>query len=370
MKRATDVRNSHKCRIESLASSFGKRDSGESPPKTLKTMDVDKMEASFIRIGVTAPLATIEESDTDSSSSSNSDLEEEEVGKDEVDGPLDKKTEKAEVNFLPCRRRRTGSTLSLDVARAQARSRREETRGSLSALSGTSPNPCSPASASVLKLARSLSALNMLNMSRTVDGDKESKLEDITGDGNQLGALLGSGENFFTASEGDDSEGEEEGGMVADKSIGYCTIQNGQISAPLHPLAQPPPPPPAPPPPPPKAPPPPPMPTKFIPNPPPPPPLSMTTLQPSTYGAPESSPALGVPIPPPPPGPGGPREPPQPPSASTDQPDRGLERCRSRKTLKLHWRPVPAASQEPTVWDSLPSVKIDSESLLSMFEVS
>ena len=125
MKRATDVRNSHKCQIENLASSFGKRDSRECP-YTLKMMDVDKMEASFIRIGVTAPLATIEESDTDTSSSSNSDLEEDEVGKDEVDGPLDKKAEKAEVNFLPCRRRRTGSTLSLDVARAQARSRREE----------------------------------------------------------------------------------------------------------------------------------------------------------------------------------------------------------------------------------------------------
>ena len=328
------------------------------------------MEASFIRIGVTAPLATIEESDTDTSSSSNSDLEEDEVGKDEVDGPVEKKSE---VNFLPCRRRRTGSTLSLDVARAQARSRREETRGSLSALSGTSPNPCSPASASVLKLARSLSALNMLNLSRTVGGDRESKLEDIARDANQLGGLLGSGENFFTASEGDDSEGEEEGVMVADKSIGYCTIQNGQISAPLHPLAQPPPPPPAPPPPPPKAPPPPPMPTKSIsypPPPPPPPPLSMTTktLQPLSNGVPESSPALGVPLPPPPP-PGGPPQPPKPPPQSTDQPDRGLERCRSRKTLKLHWRPVPA-SQEPTVWDSLPTVRIDSESLLSMFEVS
>ena len=334
-------------------------------PFTLKKMDVDKMEASFIRIGVTAPLATIEESDTDScSSSSNSDLEEDEVGKDEVDGPYDKKAEKAEVNFLPCRRRRTGSTLSLDVARAQARSRREETRGSLSALH--SPNPCSPASASVLKLARSLSALNMLNLSRTVDGDRESKLEDIAGESNQLGGLLGSGENFFTASEGEDSDGEEDGGMVADKSIGYCTIQNGQISAPLHPLDQPPPPPPAPPPPPPKAPPPPPMPTKSIPNPPPPPPL----LQPLSYGVPESSPALGVSIPPPPPPPGGPRNPPQPSPGSTDQPDQGLERSRSRKTLKLHWRPVAAASQEPTVWDSLPNARIDSESLLSMFEVS
>ena len=343
MRRATDVRNSHKCQIENLASSFGKRDSRECP-YTLKMMDVDKMEASFIRIGVTAPLATIEESDTDTSSSSNSDLEEDEVGKDEVDGPLDKKAEKAEVNFLPCRRRRTGSTLSLDVARAQTRSRREEARGSLSALQ--SPNPCSPASASVLKLARSLSALNMLNLSRSADGDRESKLEDIAGEANQLGGLLGSGENFFTASEGDDSDGEEEGGMVADKSIGYCTIQNGQISAPLHPLDQPPPPPPAPPPPPP----PPPMPIKSSPNPPPPPPVTT--------------------IPPPPPPPGGPQKPPQPSPESTDQPDRGLERCRSRKTLKLHWRPVPAASQEPTVWDSLPIVRIDSESLLSMFEVS
>ena len=190
---------------------------------TSKTMDVDKMEASFIRIGVTAPLATIEESDTDTGSSSNSDPEEDnEDAKDDVDGPVDKK---ADVNFAPCRRRRTGSTLSLDVARAQARSRREETRGSLSALGGTSPTPCSPASASVLKLARSLSALNMLNLSRTVEGDTGCKLVDLTGDGTQpgLGGLLGSGENFFTASEGDDSE-DEDGGVAADKSMGYCTI--------------------------------------------------------------------------------------------------------------------------------------------------
>ena len=46
----------------------------------LATMDVDKMEASFIRIGVTAPLATIEESDTDTDGSSESDVEEEEDG--------------------------------------------------------------------------------------------------------------------------------------------------------------------------------------------------------------------------------------------------------------------------------------------------
>ena len=317
---------------------------------TSKTMDVDKMEASFIRIGVTAPLATIEESDTDTGSSSNSDLEEDnEDAKDDVDGPVDKK---ADLNFAPCRRRRTGSTLSLDVARAQARSKREETRGSLSALGGTSPTPCSPASASVLKLARSLSALNMLNLSRTVEGDTGCKLVDLTGDGTQpgLGGLLGSGENFFTASEGDDSE-DEDGGVAADKSMGYCTIQNGQISAPLHPLAQPPPAPPLPPPTakaPPPPPPPPSIPTKSIPIPPPPP--------------------LGLPIPPPPPG--LPKPAAQSSPGSTDQPDRGLERNRSRKTLKLHWRPVPAETQQPTVWDSLPIVKIDSESLLSMFEVS
>ena len=317
---------------------------------TSKTMDVDKMEASFIRIGVTAPLATIEESDTDTGSSSNSDPEEDnEDAKDDVDGPVDKK---ADVNFAPCRRRRTGSTLSLDVARAQARSKREETRGSLSALGGTSPTPCSPASASVLKLARSLSALNMLNLSRTVEGDTGGKLVDLTGDGTQpgLGGLLGSGENFFTASEGDDSE-DEDGGVAADKSMGYCTIQNGQISAPLHPLAQPPPAPPLPPPTakaPPPPPPPPSIPTKSIPIPPPPP--------------------LGLPIPPPPPG--LPKPAAQSSPGSTDQPDRGLERNRSRKTLKLHWRPVPAETQQPTVWDSLPIVKIDSESLLSMFEVS
>ena len=48
------------------------------------------MEASFIRIGVTAPLATIEESDTDTDGSSESDVEEEEDGVhnvDQVDGP-------------------------------------------------------------------------------------------------------------------------------------------------------------------------------------------------------------------------------------------------------------------------------------------
>ena len=106
------------------------------------------MEASFIRIGVSAPLATIEESDTDTDGSSESDVEEEEDGVhnvDQVDGPEveDKKAQEViilpsrssshhhhhhchphnchRIHVLTTRRRRTGSTLSLDVARAQAR---------------------------------------------------------------------------------------------------------------------------------------------------------------------------------------------------------------------------------------------------------
>ena len=72
----------------------------------LATMDVDKMEASFIRIGVTAPLATIEESDTDTDGSSESDVEEEEDGVhngEEVDGPKVEDKKAQEVIIPPSR---------------------------------------------------------------------------------------------------------------------------------------------------------------------------------------------------------------------------------------------------------------------------
>merc|ERR1711884_137350 len=101
------------------------------------------------------------------------------------------------------------------------------------------------------------------------------------------------------------------------------------------------------------------------PIPPPPPPMPSNSISP-----PQLPPTVSGPFPPPPPPPGGLQSLPKQFHRSTDQPDRGLERGRSRKTLKLHWRPVPLAmTKEPTVWDSLPNVKIDSESLLSMFEV-
>ena len=77
------------------------------------------MESSFLRIGVTAPLATIEESDTSDSSEEEEEVEEEVEG-DEVDG-----VEKEEGGRLrlSSRRKLPGSCLSLDVARAQAHSR-------------------------------------------------------------------------------------------------------------------------------------------------------------------------------------------------------------------------------------------------------
>ena len=82
-------------------------------------MELDVMESSFLRIGVTAPLATIEESD--SSDTSEEELEVEgEVEGDQVDG-----VEKEEGGRLRLSSRRNlpGSCLSLDVARAQAHSR-------------------------------------------------------------------------------------------------------------------------------------------------------------------------------------------------------------------------------------------------------
>ena len=84
-------------------------------------MELDVMESSFLRIGVTAPLATIEESDSSDTSEEEEELEVEgEVEGDQVDG-----VEKEEGGRLRLSSKRNlpGSCLSLDVARAQAHSR-------------------------------------------------------------------------------------------------------------------------------------------------------------------------------------------------------------------------------------------------------
>ncbi|XP_041375857.1 FH1/FH2 domain-containing protein 3-like isoform X2 [Gigantopelta aegis] len=105
---------------------------------------------------------------------------------------------------------------------------------------------------------------------------------------------------------------------------------------------------------------------------PPPPPLS---------GFPPPPPPLGgVPLPPPPPGDLPP--PPPPPGMSSGQglfcedsnlpPPLGSNLPKSKKTVRLHWRPlqatVPTATKGETVWKQLVPVKLDVEKLEHLFE--
>ena len=133
--------------------------------------NMQSMEESYIKIKIQSPLATIDESMSDSS-----DFEDDEDGdkseEDDVDGVSDPETRYAKENAsvsnprmtMGVRRKLASSNLSLDVTAAQSKMQRELDR-TKSVPKSTGITPKSPASASILKFTRSMSALNMMNLS-------------------------------------------------------------------------------------------------------------------------------------------------------------------------------------------------------------
>ena len=354
---------------------------------------MNNLEESYVKIKVLAPLATIDESVTDSSDSGD-DVDRSDEDGDEVDGLSDPETTSESTNkmtngYISQRtmgkgRKLATSSLSLNVTKAQAKMQNDLERA-MSVPKAQGITPKSPASASILKFTRSMSALNMMNMSVEL---KDDLIASVGGDEEHL-VILQNNDHDIKISPHEDDEifkdlistpeiDDDSDGEFSGQQLKTISQMDAQSLPPLPPSCLNfPPPPPAPPPPPPPAPPQPPL------VPPAPPPVTPPPLGPPV---PPPVPPAPPPVPPPPP----PMlqnnsktfsPPPAPslPMIPADEADRSLPFITStnqqlqnteitKKTIKLHWKPVPGPSKG-TVWDSLPPVHLDEEYFKNIFEV-